>query len=138
MFITDFVSNDNFTEIIIIHPNEESLMTFIGDFNIREITIVNSFQEIDVSLPSLFSFNDAFPNPFNPVTRLEFSLSKPGHFKASVYDMRGSLVDIILDKSIPEGNHVLEWNANQLPSGIYFIKAEYANKVISKKVTLLK
>ena len=105
---------------------------------IDEIYIVNSYEEIDVVLPSNIELGSAYPNPFNPVTSLDIYLDQDSYVSVSVYDVRGYLVSSLLNSNLEKGSHTLTWNASDLPSGLYFIKAQSDYGIQTQKVTLLK
>ena len=136
--ISDFITTENVTELIVILPEEDHVMSFSGDFEIDEIYIVNSYEEIDVVLPSNIELGSAYPNPFNPVTSLDIYLDQDSYVSVSVYDVRGYLVSSLLNSNLEKGSHTLTWNASDLPSGLYFIKAQSDYGIQTQKVTLLK
>ncbi|MDO9576581.1 MAG: T9SS type A sorting domain-containing protein [Candidatus Cloacimonadales bacterium] len=84
-----------------------------------------------------------FPNPFNPETTLFFSLPNEQKIELSVYNLKGQKVRQLVKGQFPSGNNSIVWNGKddsgkQVCSGVYLYKLETADKIISKKMLLLK
>ncbi|MBC8216282.1 MAG: T9SS type A sorting domain-containing protein [Candidatus Marinimicrobia bacterium] len=92
----------------------------------------------DVSIPLEFALHPNFPNPFNPVTKIQFTTPNAGQVKLSIYNMLGAQVGELVNKDLPMGHHEIVWNANQMASGVYFYKLEAGTKVQTRKMILLK
>ena len=84
------------------------------------------------------SVKSAYPNPFNPSTNIEYSISQSGNVKVAIYDVTGRQVDVIYNEYQPIGEYSLVWNALSSPSGIYYIQIQSDNDVHTQKVVLLK
>jgi hypothetical protein len=135
---SDFVSEGNETRLIIVNPSEEMLFSFYGNFKIEEVIAANSSQEISVQMPQEFKLGDPFPNPFNPVTQLEITHPGKGHLKVSIYNTLGQQVSILADGYYTENTYTFSWDAGDLSSGVYFIRAEANGMTLSKKLMLIK
>ena len=136
--VSDFVTKENLTEIIIILPEEDQIMSFNGDFQLEQIIVTNSYTEIDTVLPSDIELSKAYPNPFNPVTSLDIYLNQNSYVSVVVYDIRGYAVSTLISDNLDRGMHTLIWDASGFPSGIYFVKAESNSNIETQKITLLK
>ncbi len=95
---------------------------------------------MDPVIPETAELSAPFPNPFNPATRIAFSLPADGKISLAVYDLRGRLIaEIIPDGSwYPAGNHNIMLNGSGMASGMYFIQLSTESDVCSRKVLLLK
>jgi len=82
--------------------------------------------------------NPAVPNPFNPITRISYYLPREEFVKLSVYDVTGKRVDNLVERVQSAGEYVVEWNASQHASGIYFYRIEVGNFTETRKLILLK
>ena len=71
--------------------------------------------------PTKFSINIIYPNPFNPSTTIEFELPVSGMVNIDVYDLNGELVTELSSDYYSAGQYDIIWNAENTPSGIYFI-----------------
>ena len=80
-----------------------------------------------------------YPNPFNPTTAIGFSLLAVGNVSLKVFDILGREVATLLNNEILEsGEHEVTFNANALPSGIYFYRLTAGEFSETKKLLLLK
>jgi hypothetical protein len=90
------------------------------------------------SLPSKYELKQNYPNPFNPSTKIYFSLPEPGHVSLKIYNCFGQLIQTLAENILQSGNHSYEWNARNLPSGIYFYQIITPKYSYTKKALLLK
>ena len=79
-----------------------------------------------------------YPNPFNPVTNLEFGISNLGFVTLKVYDVLGKEVATLVNDIRQPGNYTIEFDGSDLSSGIYFYKIEAGSFVQTKRMILLK
>jgi hypothetical protein len=84
-----------------------------------------------------------YPNPFNPSTKISFSLETPGHIKIIIYDNLGRKVRKLADSYFPSGSNTVTWDGrdeegNNLPSGVYYYSLLTDKDNIVKKMILLK
>ena len=123
--------------------------TFPGYFNLRfEMksngmlywidtvnTVVTGIKN-ELPLPKLFSLGQNYPNPFNPSTKIKYSISmnpplspftkggsgdsRGGFVTLKVYDILGNEIETLVNEEKPTGSYELNWNATNLPSGVYF------------------
>ena len=103
-----------------------------------EVEAANSEQLIPVALPFTTSFNSIFPNPFNPVTTIVYSIAKAGSINLSIYNLRGQLIEILENSFMDAGNYTVVWDASKQPSGIYFLQMKAENKIQNQKLMLVK
>ena len=89
-------------------------------------------------LPSEYSLSQAFPNPFNPRTTIEYSLPKAGAVSLIVYNLLGQEVIKLVSKNQQAGYHKVRWNASNVSSGIYFYRLHAGDFLQTKKMVLLK
>jgi hypothetical protein len=80
----------------------------------------------------------AAPNPFNPVTRLEFTLAQAGPVRLAVYDLLGREVAVLLDGTCAAGARSLAFDAAALASGVYFARLETAAGSQTLKLALVR
>ncbi|MBN1560769.1 T9SS type A sorting domain-containing protein [candidate division KSB1 bacterium] len=85
-----------------------------------------------------FGLSQNYPNPFNPVTTISYSLEKPSAVKIGVYDLHGREVATLVDGEKTAGVYTVQFDGANLSSGVYFYKLQSEDKVISKKMTLLR
>jgi flagellar hook assembly protein FlgD len=83
------------------------------------------------------------PNPFNPTTVIQFLLDDKVHANLSVYDARGRFVANIVDQVLDEGLKEFTWDGkdargNSVSTGVYFYRLKAGNRVITKKMVLMK
>ena len=126
------------TVLIIVHPEDENIMSYSGEFEVLDVIIANSYGEINILQPSNIELGEAFPNPFNPSTTFNLYLPNNDYVSINVYDVKGRKVNEILNKYMGSGSHQIHWNASSLPSGIYFVKALSGVSIATQKVTLIK
>ena len=102
--------------------------------------IARGYEFIITAYPEAFALKQNYPNPFNPSTNIRFELPNDGPVQISIYDLRGALVEEIVDEWIGAGYHQLKWNGNHLSSGIYFIQMIADNGSYQKimKMSLVK
>ena len=136
--VSQSYSTNGQTTLIVVLPQNNHIMTYSGDFEISELIVANSYEEIEVSQPSTIELSSAYPNPFNPITTLDLYLSSNDYVSITVYDVNGSKVGTIINKSMESGSHQIHWDASGLPSGIYFVKALTSFNAKTQKVTLIK
>jgi hypothetical protein len=88
--------------------------------------------------PLKYELRQACPNPFNPSTTIKFSLPKPEHVILEVYNNIGQKIETVINRKMNAGEHRLEFNAENLSSGIYLYRIEAGeyNKVM--KMILIK
>jgi hypothetical protein len=84
-----------------------------------------------------------YPNPFNPVTTISFSLKHSEKVELTVYNVRGQKVKSLLNENLPAGSHKVEWNGTdssdkRVSSGIYFYRMESESYTANKKMILMK
>ena len=79
-----------------------------------------------------------FPNPFNPITEISFSLPAASRVKLEVYNIMGQQVATIMDRQMEAGEHVVQWDGSNAASGVYLYRLEAGEFVDAKKMMLLK
>ena len=102
----------------------------------------------DVRLPRAFSLEQNFPNPFNPETRIRFTLASTQHAELKVYDILGREVAVLLDETKPAGQYEVVFPdrvgsaaggvAGRLASGVYIYRLASGEHVMSRKMLLMK
>ena len=96
-------------------------------------------QSTDVILvPEKFSFDNAYPNPFNPVTSIPFALPENAFVKIDIYDLRGSHVEEIVNNQFDAGFHNVNWAPKNISSGVYFIQLQANGNTGKQKVVFIK
>jgi len=63
-----------------------------------------------------------YPNPFNPLTTIKFSISNSTKVLLQIFNVKGQLVKTLLNDEIQSGEHSVIWDADNQASGIYFVK----------------
>jgi hypothetical protein len=91
-----------------------------------------------VNIPSVFRLNQNIPNPFNPSTRLSFSISENSDVTIEIYNVLGQKVDKIELISQSPGEHTVVWDGTGFPSGVYFYRLSAGDRFEIRKMTLLK
>jgi hypothetical protein len=89
-------------------------------------------------LPVGFGLGAAYPNPFNPVTVVPFTLPETGHAELAVYNTSGDRVAVLHSGMTQRGNHRVSFDASGLPSGVYFARLSCQGATDSRKLVLVK
>jgi hypothetical protein len=90
-------------------------------------------------VPAVFKLNQNFPNPFNPTTKISFSLANAGYSTLRVYNIVGQEVATLFSGNAEASRqYVVNFDAKELTSGLYFYKLESGSNVEVKKLTLVK
>jgi photosystem II stability/assembly factor-like uncharacterized protein len=100
--------------------------------------MISSIDENSHKFPSAFHLNQNYPNPFNPSTKIKFALPKPEAVKIEVYNIIGQKIQTLLNKPMPAGYHEVEFNGQNLSSGIYLYRIEAGDWQDVKKMIYLK
>jgi hypothetical protein len=80
----------------------------------------------------------ARPNPFNPRTKIEFGMARPGRASVRVFDIQGRLVATVVDRDLPAGNHHFDFDATKVSSGVYMMVLRADGKREVRRLSLLK
>lgn len=89
-------------------------------------------------IPNEFVLNNAYPNPFNPVTTLEFGIPVDGDVSIEVYNLQGRLITTLVSQNMKAGYHSVTWNADNHSSGMYFVKMVSGEYLKTQKLMLVK
>jgi len=92
------------------------------------------------NIPEKFSLYQNYPNPFNPVTNIRFSIGPKTNSAVLliIYDASGKEIQTLVNQKLSPGSYDIEFNGNNLSSGIYYYKLEAENLTEVRKMILLK
>jgi len=111
---------------------------------------LNTWNDSDNNYPKEFSLSQNFPNPYNPVTKIKYSIPSPlvppfikggtngGFVTLKIYDILGNEVATLVNEEQPAGEYEVDFDGNKLTSGIYFYTLRVGNFVKTKKMILIK
>ena len=130
------------------HGNHK-LFESTGFFEVEHILAVNSNNEpVNILInenmyPEEFLLKQNFPNPFNPITNIEISLSSSENIKLIIFDINGKEIKKLADGFYRSGSYNFSWNSQDangfyVSSGVYIYQLITDNNVFSKKMLLLK
>ena len=94
-------------------------------------------QEI-YEIPTTYQLSNNFPNPFNPLTKIKYSIPQSSNVVIKVFDVLGNEIETLVNEEKQNGTYELTWYAENLPSGIYFYQLKTNEFVETKKMILLK
>lgn len=127
----EFESGNNFKE-----SNFESGIALVSEIQNKE-----AFSDFDTSnsssKESYFNISN-FPNPFNPTTTITYVLPQATFVSIDVYDRLGRQVTTLVDQNQDAGEHSVDFNASEFPSGIYFYRIKTPEKTEVKKMLFTK
>ncbi len=89
-------------------------------------------------LPNQLFLSQNYPNPFNPSTTISFSVPTTAFTTLKIFDELGREIAVLIDKELSAGEHSIEFNAKNLPSGVYIYRLQSGNFNAGKKLLLLK
>lgn len=104
-----------------------------GEVTITPVGVIN-----ENLTPLTYELSHNYPNPFNPVTMIEYSLPSPGKVSLIIYNLLGQEIGRLVDSEMPAGDHIATWNATNYASGIYFYRLQAGDYVETYKMVLLK
>ena len=112
-------------------------------YRLKQVDFSGTYEYSDVVEIEWRAFNSFlleqnYPNPFNPTTTIGFGLKEKSDVKITILNSIGEEVAVVLDEEKDSGYHTAEFNAANLPSGVYFYQLKAGEYVNTKKMILLK
>ncbi len=97
----------------------------------------------DERLPSDYALGQNYPNPFNPSTRFELSLPVRSEVRLTVFNILGERVKVLVERELAAGKYRVEWdgtndNGRPVASGVYFYAFRAGDRILSRKMLLLR
>jgi hypothetical protein len=92
----------------------------------------------DAGVVTDFVLEQNYPNPFNPQTTIRFTVARPGRVRLQIYDVRGRLVETLVDRVLSQGPYTTTWQPPAAASGVYFYRIQAGNFVEVKKMILIR
>ena len=116
--------------------DNEDTTDFAGkvEFYTPKTTSVSKVEESRI--PEKSSLAQNFPNPFNPATRIKYTLKNSGEVSLKVYDVLGREVETLVDRELPAGEYEAEFNGSKYSSGVYFCRLQAKDFSETKKMVL--
>jgi len=103
-----------------------------------EPVVISSFSGTsDVTISPSKLNPQVFPNPFNPVTNISFTLPARAYVALQIFNVKGQLMSVI-EKDLPQGENSLVWDAQHAPSGVYLYRITAGDHSATGKMLLLK
>jgi hypothetical protein len=103
-----------------------------------EMSIVVGITEITPATLNEFELTQNFPNPFNSSTSFFYFLPEDEELEIIIYDQKGEIVQRLFKGFQSKGQYRINWNANEMASGIYFYELKTSSRKFVKKCLLLK
>ena len=119
-----------------IYLNEQTQINFPS--NVDRLILRKSTSP---QTPTKFTLFPAHPNPFNPVTTIQFSIPnvETGYgVSVQIFNITGRLVETLVDEKLTPGNHTVQWNATEFSSGVYFVNFQSSGFSKTQKILLMK
>ncbi len=113
------------------------IISFAGVGLYNEDKIVGIY-DFDKELPSAFNLSQNYPNPFNPTTRIKYQVASIENVSLKVYDALGREIKTLINKPMQPGEYEVEFDATDLPSGVYFYKLSSGSFSQTRKMVLLR
>ncbi len=113
---------------------------FVSVYGKMEASINDKHESVAIieeTIPSQYSLR-AYPNPFNPSSVIRYQLPEVGFVSLKVYNLLSQEVASLVEEVKGAGIHTVNFNANNLPSGIYIARLQAGSKVMSQKLQLIK
>jgi hypothetical protein len=95
-------------------------------------------RRLNEKIPKNFTLYQNFPNPFNPSTRIKFSVVKSSIVSIEVFDVTGRRISTLVNNRFQPGTYEIDFNAAGLSSGVYFYRLRAGDFIQSKKMVLIK
>ncbi len=89
------------------------------------------------TLPNSYDLSQNYPNPFNPSTSIQFSLVTDGKVKLAVYNTVGKEVAVLVNGNMNAGSHTIDWQPENVSSGVYFYRLTAGEFTATKKMILM-
>ncbi len=133
-----------------INKNIDGSLIITGDYysevtNTRDLWLLNVDPNVsDVEkeeqalIPETIILKQNYPNPFNPTTTIEFGIPENGFVTLVVYNLLGEQVGLLVNENLSAGNYKVDWDAGDLPSGIYIYKLIAGGFSQSNKMIFMK
>ncbi len=132
---------DNSPNAILVVDGKQFHLTVAGEINIinpEPSVKLKLLATREVDLPKEFALQQNFPNPFNPTTVIRYQLPIDSWVTLKVYNVLGEEVATLAHERQDAGYKSLEWNAGNLPSGVYFYRLSTDLYNSSKKLLLVR
>jgi len=100
-----------------------------------EITVCGT---VDAREDLRFALGQAWPNPFNPVAQISFSLDRTAQARLSVFNVLGQEVAVLAEGLLAAGEHQVSFDATAMPSGLYFYSLQHEGRQLTGKMTLVR
>jgi len=141
VYHTEMPGNTNGT-VIYWWISAEDVQGNISSMN-KQTLVIGTLAEINEPFPVGFELHGNYPNPFNPITGIHFSLDAYDQLDIMIFDVQGNLVKNLFSGTLPSGRHSINWDGKNetgisLSSGIYFYRLTSGSKNITKKMMLIK
>jgi len=122
---------------------DENLTTGKYQYRLKQIDFNGSYEysetiDVQVLSPTEYTLSQNYPNPFNPATTIKYSIPASGFVKLAILNTIGEEIETLVNEYKSEGVHDVIFNAENIPSGIYFYKLETGEFSSVKKMVLLK
>ncbi|MDO9549067.1 MAG: T9SS type A sorting domain-containing protein [Candidatus Marinimicrobia bacterium] len=132
------ISQDTALTAISAVPNK-SVYVINSANNLYKSNRTTSVQGGYVGLnPEYYRLYYNYPNPFNPVTTIQYALPQAAHVQLSIYNLNGHLVEKLIDEQKTPGYYSVQWNATRYSSGVYLYRITAGQFTDVKKCILLK
>jgi hypothetical protein len=127
---------------------QADITIYSNDVNHPELVITATGEGIEntgtgIQVPLVTTLYQNYPNPFNPETTLSFSLKETSRARLVIYNIKGEKVKTLIDEMMQPGRYEIRWNGTDadnkpVASGLYFSRFQAKDKVVTKKMMLLK
>ena len=131
----------NTTKVVVVNNANNEIFRSSGNYDVVDVVVGTAGgQEIFANVVEVMDFglSAAYPNPFNPTTSMNLSVAEAGNVSVQVYNLVGQIVSTVVDGHMEVGSHSISWNASDLASGVYLVKAVSQDNVSVQKVMLVK
>ena len=138
-YANDF-DGDDYNDIAIANYDENSVAVLMNTGSGGTTDVKN---DAPGSLPDRFQLNQNHPNPFNPVTTIDYNLPRRSNVRIDIFNLLGQRIRTVVNREEPAGSYSVTWDGKDsagkaVATGIYFYRLKAEDFVETKKMLLLK
>mgnify|MGYP001224698770 FL=1 len=105
------------------------------DAELGDCITIDQLGYIDIN-PEKFTISQIYPNPFNPITTISYSIPTSQHVVLNIYNLKGEKIETLVNGFHSLGNYYIDWNASDVASGIYLVQLKGTDNLSTKKIFL--